>query len=304
MSRKLGWAAPLALALVGSVIPSAAARTAGESSEPVIDSAPRLVGFARPATIRAHVPGSAAGDPVGLQRRRAGRSWRPLVTKEVDEDGRVTFRRRDVRMTARYRVVWSDADTGGSFESDAVRIRVKPRLTFRLGRRHLNAGRSVVLRGRLLPQVAGRKVRVQRWLHGRWRTIDRVRSGDGSYRTRFRPARAGRLSLRVRFAGDALNVRARRLHRLRVYDPDLSTWYGPGLYGNRTACGRTLRSDTLGVAHKTLPCGTSVALLYGGRTIRVRVIDRGPYSGAEWDLTEATARRIGFSGSGYVGTLH
>ena len=78
-------------------------------------------------------------------------------------------------------------------------------------------------------------------------------------------------------------------------------WYGPGLYGNPLACGGRLGTGTLGVAHKTLPCGTKVTLKHGGRTIRVRVIDRGPFvGGREYDLTSATARRLGFPGLGTI----
>jgi rare lipoprotein A (peptidoglycan hydrolase) len=78
------------------------------------------------------------------------------------------------------------------------------------------------------------------------------------------------------------------------YQPVKATWYGPGLYGRRTACGAMLTHHTLGVAHKRLPCGTNVALRYRGRTVVVPVIDRGPYSrGVEYDLTYATARKLG-----------
>ena len=44
-----------------------------------------------------------------------------------------------------------------------------------------------------------------------------------------------------------------------------ASFYGPGLYGNGVACGGTLMPGTLGVAHKTLPCGTMVKLRYHGR---------------------------------------
>jgi rare lipoprotein A len=75
-----------------------------------------------------------------------------------------------------------------------------------------------------------------------------------------------------------------------------ATWYGPGLYGNRLACGGRLTRTTLGVAHKSLPCGTRVALRYRGHTVVVPVIDRGPYSrGVSYDLTQATARRLGMT---------
>ena len=76
----------------------------------------------------------------------------------------------------------------------------------------------------------------------------------------------------------------------------LATWYGPGLFGNETACGQTLKRKTLGVAHKKLPCGTEVTITYKGATTTAEVIDRGPYANdAEWDLTQATAEQIDFT---------
>src|SRR4051794_12296498 len=84
--------------------------------------------------------------------------------------------------------------------------------------------------------------------------------------------------------------------RTADYRPAKASWYGPGLYGNRMACGSTLRHRTLGVAHKRLPCGTKVALRYHGHTVVVPVVDRGPYSrGVDYDLTEATARKLGMA---------
>ena len=74
-----------------------------------------------------------------------------------------------------------------------------------------------------------------------------------------------------------------------------ASWYGPGLYGNGTACGKTLTTTLLGVAHRTLPCGTMVTFRNpsNGRTISVPVVDRGPYvSGRSWDLTAATCKAI------------
>ena len=93
----------------------------------------------------------------------------------------------------------------------------------------------------------------------------------------------------------------RRLGRLNVYRVAYASWYGPGLYGNRTGCGGTLSAGRLGVAHKSLPCGTMVTFKRGRRTVRVPVIDRGPYvGGREYDLTEATAARLGFHGHGPI----
>ncbi len=69
------------------------------------------------------------------------------------------------------------------------------------------------------------------------------------------------------------------------------SWYGPGFYGSGTACGQRYSKTILGVAHRTLPCGTRVTLRNprNGRTITVPVIDRGPYvAGRMWDLSRGT----------------
>jgi rare lipoprotein A len=78
-----------------------------------------------------------------------------------------------------------------------------------------------------------------------------------------------------------------------VYKP--ATWYGPGFWGNRTACGTTLTPTTLGVAHRRLPCGTQVTFTYAGLSVTATVIDRGPFPKRyTWDLTKKTAKRVGF----------
>ena len=72
------------------------------------------------------------------------------------------------------------------------------------------------------------------------------------------------------------------------------TWYGPGWYGRRTACGNTLTSHLMGVAHKTLPCGTVVHFRFRGNSVTAKVVDRGPYAaGVDYDLTWAAARKLG-----------
>jgi rare lipoprotein A (peptidoglycan hydrolase) len=72
-------------------------------------------------------------------------------------------------------------------------------------------------------------------------------------------------------------------------------------YGLGLACGGLLGRDQLGVAHKTAPCGTLITFTYGGRSITVPVIDRGPYIvGREWDLTGATAAALAFPGLGQI----
>ena len=162
-------------------------------------------------------------------------------------------------------------------------------------------------------------------------------SGNGRRRPRPGPARAARHRVKVVFRGpdggvvgadhqgrrplrrcagrpDGIGnyaVRAFGIHdrrtrgaasvarRLTAYRQAGASYYGPGLYGNGVACGGTLMPGTLGVANKTLPCGTKVKLRYRGRSITVPVIDRGPYvAGRDYDLTEATRDRLGFPGVG------
>ena len=82
-----------------------------------------------------------------------------------------------------------------------------------------------------------------------------------------------------------------------------ATWYGPGFWGEETACGMTLQPSVTGVAHKKLPCGTQVTFEHDGRTTLATVIDRGPYTkGFTWDLTKKTAKQVGFldEGSGPI----
>ena len=92
---------------------------------------------------------------------------------------------------------------------------------------------------------------------------------------------------------------------MNVFRSALASWYGPGLYGGHLACGGTLTAGTVGVAHKSLPCGTRVVLRKGSRVVTARVVDRGPYVGArEFDLTAATKDRLGFDGAGTVLVAH
>jgi rare lipoprotein A len=135
--------------------------------------------------------------------------------------------------------------------------------------------------------------------HG-WRTLARARTGArGRFRLSFVPRRLGSDWVRLRFAGAGPELPTRRrLGRLNVYRLAEASWYGGG---GSLACGGSLTSATMGVANKTLPCGTLITLRYGDRTVRVPVVDRGPYvAGREFDLTEATKDALGFEGVGQV----
>jgi rare lipoprotein A len=162
----------------------------------------------------------------------------------------------------------------------------------------IQSGGRATVKGHVTAPVARPTAALQIQRRGRWVTVDRARPGaSGSFVLRERIR--GPLSTRARVRLSTGETRS--LGRLNVYRKALASWYGPGLIGNRTGCGGTLRSGQLGVANKTLPCGTKVTLRHRGRVLRVSVIDRGPYAGArEYDLTAATAGRLRFRGHGPI----
>jgi rare lipoprotein A len=162
--------------------------------------------------------------------------------------------------------------------------------------------RAVTFRG----HASGARVSLQLRSGRRWTTLASVRARrDGGWAAHWTPRHLGRFSFRA-VAGEATAAVASSAPRTRVtvYLPTRATWFGPGLYGNSTACGAVLTRHTLGVAHRWLPCGTKVALLYRGRSVTVPVVDRGPYAGGvQWDLTAATARALHMQASSTIGAL-
>ncbi len=125
---------------------------------------------------------------------------------------------------------------------------------------------------------------------------------SGAFVLRWSPSRVGTYTIR------AFGIHNRRTRasvsvtrQLTAYRPAAASYYGPGLYGGALACGGTLQPGTLGVANKTLPCGTRVKLRYRGRSVTVPVVDRGPYvAGRDFDLTAATKARLGFPDLGVL----
>lgn len=81
------------------------------------------------------------------------------------------------------------------------------------------------------------------------------------------------------------------------------SWYGPGFHGRRTANGEIFDTYELTMAHRSLDFGSQVRVtnLDNGRTVIVRVNDRGPYvRGRVADLSHAAARELGFVDDGVV----
>ncbi len=81
----------------------------------------------------------------------------------------------------------------------------------------------------------------------------------------------------------------------------VASWYGPGFHGNRTANGEVYNQNALTAAHRSLPFGTRVRVTHvrTGRSIVVRINDRGPYVGGRvLDLSAAAARVLGVMSTG------
>lgn len=79
----------------------------------------------------------------------------------------------------------------------------------------------------------------------------------------------------------------------------LASWY----CGQRTASGERMNCGAMTAAHRTLPFGSVVVVtnLRGGRSVVVRVNDRGPFvRGRVIDLLPAAARAIGMGGTALV----
>lgn len=87
----------------------------------------------------------------------------------------------------------------------------------------------------------------------------------------------------------------------------LASYYGPGFHGEQTASGEIFDQAEMVAAHRTLPLGTRVRVtnLENGRSVVLRVIDRGPYGrnhrkGTIIDVSKGAARRLDFIQDGLV----
>ncbi len=166
------------------------------------------------------------------------------------------------------------------------------------------AGRASRILGKVAVDVNVVSVEA-RGTDGVWSRIATVPvGGGGNFEISWTPPKAGRYDFRFTPAGAARVAADEPDGSLSVYRLQKATWYGPGFYGRKTACGKKLTRRTLGVAHRTLPCGAKVEIYTAGRRVTVPVIDRGPFTrGVSWDLTYATAKSLGQLFTGDVGAL-
>jgi hypothetical protein len=182
--------------------------------------------------------------------------------------------------------------------------RVRSHVALHLSRHTVLSGNGIAVRGKVRPSGRHRIKVVFRGPDAG--VVGTTTRANGTFAVRWSPDRIGNYAVR------AFGVHDRRTHgsrskarHLTSYRQAGASYYGPGLYGNGVACGGTLMPGTLGVANKTLPCGTMVKIRYHGRSVTVPVIDRGPYvAGRDYDLTEATRNRLGFPGVGTILANH
>jgi peptidoglycan lytic transglycosylase len=169
-------------------------------------------------------------------------------------------------------------------------------------------GHTLRFRGMLPADQAGQTLQVQRQeANGSWtQTATAVVAADGSFLARWRTDEIGSFTVRALVAGAQAQTAdaATPTTSVTIYRPARATWFGPGFYGKHTACGQVMSHALLGVAHRTLPCGTPVAVFYGGKSITVPVIDRGPFAnGARYDLTSGVAQLLGMTQTSTIGVV-
>jgi rare lipoprotein A len=299
-----------AAAVAASQALAAPAHDAPAPSAPRISPRPIHVSYGQDLIVRGSGPSTDSGHTVVLQFARRGQSaWRALSSATIGADGRfrlvgVLTRSGVVRAVdtstsslTPFEVRETGTSGGAAPASTPVPVDVTARVRVPSRRIAVLGGQAIQVRGKLLPAQAGRKVSLQAHQTGRWQTLATARTGAaGRFVLRYVAGSTGQKRIRVRFAGDHLNDRSTTTAgQITVYREAGASWYEDG--GN-TACGFHAH---FGVANRTLPCGTTVALRYGGRSVTATVDDRGPFvGGRDWDLNQATAAALGFGGVGTV----
>jgi hypothetical protein len=192
------------------------------------------------------------------------------------------------------------APAAAQTERKAHHERSRSHVSLHLSTHSVLVGEGLAVRGKVRPSGRHRVKLIFRGADRGFRSV--TTKANGTFSLRWSPEQTGSYAVRaygvhdrrVRSSGSA----ARKLTSYRLAG---ASYYGPGIFGNGVACGGTLLPGTMGVAHKTLPCGTMVKLRYHGRSATVPVIDRGPYvAGRDYDLTEAVKVKLGFPGVGTV----
>jgi rare lipoprotein A len=295
-------AAPIALA-AAALAPTGASAAGQTGPASLRLRAPHHALYGHAVTISGWAAAGQAGHSVTLLGADPGAmNWRTLATTRISPLGRFRF-----TLRARRSLVLRAVEAAvASAETPAVAIIPASSATHPM----TVAARWAAIRrpggllapgvvrssGRLLPQTAGRVIRLQGLVGRRWRTLARaVTGGRGGFSLRGMARHEGE-RLRLAFAGDAGNTAVSMpLGQIAVFTAAVVSWYDDA---GQTGCGFHAVD---GVASRTLPCGTQLDFRDAGRTVTATVDDRGPYvGGRSFDLNQNTAAALGFSGVGVV----
>lgn len=237
----------------------------------------------------------AAVQEVRIQFRANGaESWQDAERTKTGRSGKFSERVK-VDRSGRFRAVSSDGRA-----TPAEMVRVKSVTRARIADEIVKQGDDVAIKGHVAPAGSGRKVVVR--VGGE--TLHTRTSNGGGFKVQWKADETGETTVRVKAEGDRIAAGSSdKAGKVAVLRPALASWYGGSLIGNGVACGGTLQADTIGVAHRTLPCGTKLIVAYKGRSVKTEVIDRGPYSGnREFDLTQGLKEKLNFDVG--VGTVY
>ena len=296
----------LALALVPAAVISMGwgqASPAAEQTKATVD-APASVRIGDATTLKGEFPDAANAEVAILNRSAGENGYRRVGTAQTGAGGAWSARVKP-RRTGDWRARLVAPPTGDQLagapapdpESDSELIRVRSVTKVVPSKRDVVAGKEVEVRGQIAPagqrdvlvEIGGQTKRTRADKNGRFE-VDWKAPGAGKFNVRA-------TAKRNKYASGSKDSGG----HVTAYRYALASWYGPGLYGNRTACGQTLSPSTRGVAHKSLPCGTRLSIRHGSNEVHVQVIDRGPYVGnREFDLTEATKNDLGFGSTGQI----
>ncbi len=302
-----------ALLLFAALTTTSALAEAPAARPAQIDASSRSVGFGDSLRLHGSFPG-ASNAAIEIRHRALGsQAWRIVSLDRTGASGRYAvavkprssgFWRAQLAPEITTQGAASDEApaSGGAASVDpgtgAERVAVRSRIEAKVSGRQALVGRAVEVSGRVGPSGAARRVVVRIGDATETTTTGR----DGRFEVEWKAPGTGKYPVEVRARSNRIATASRATPgAVTVYRPALASWYGPGLYGNALGCGGTLTPSTIGVAHRTLACGTKLRLRYRGRTVSARVIDRGPYSGSrEFDLTSATKQALGFPDLGTV----
>ena len=302
--KRIAAAALLPMAL--AIGPAAHGAMGAPTAKAEIDASAHSVPIGDRVVLDGSFPGAVRAPIAVSYRAKGSGSWRRIAADRTGAGGRYRLRVEPDR-SGYWRAALGEENTAPAVgavpaevdaDTGAERVEVRSRTRVRVAGRDQLVGDRVEIRGTVSPRGVKRRVVIR--VGGEKLGADVGR--DGRFRLKWRARKTGAFEVEARARSNRTATGSRdSAGRLVVYRQAAASWYGPGLYGNALACGGTLSASTMGVAHRSLPCGTKVRLRYSGRSVTVPVVDRGPFAGGrEYDLTAATKQALGFPDVGTV----